>query len=149
MYVEHLFEGKVMTADLIELKEEIYGNLMARYEDLVASGMDAAQALEEAKQSISSVDELLPGEGSREADSSDQSGATSADEDMKGPSAPLLPQLETVTTKASTTVKAHKKRIRRCCAGVRCHGNLCLHARGPADSDESPRERRDGELRPV
>lgn len=109
MYVEHLFEGKVMTAELIELKEEIYGNLMARYEDLVASGIDAAQALEEAKQSISSVDELLSGDGSQEADSSDQSGATSADEDMKGPSAPVLPQPETVTTKASTTVKAHKK----------------------------------------
>ena len=109
MYVEHLFEGKVMTAELIELKEEIYGNLMARYEDLVASGIDAAQALEEARQSISSVDELLSGDGSQEADSSDQSGATSADEDMKGPSAPVLPQPETVTTKASTTVKAHKK----------------------------------------
>ena len=31
MYVEHLFEGKVLTAENIELKEEIYGNLVARY----------------------------------------------------------------------------------------------------------------------
>ena len=25
MYVEHLFEGKVLTAEMSELKEEIYG----------------------------------------------------------------------------------------------------------------------------
>ncbi|MFR3450879.1 MAG: hypothetical protein ACLTSX_03775 [Collinsella sp.] len=40
MYVEHLFEGKVLTPENIELKEEIYGNLVARYEDLIASGLD-------------------------------------------------------------------------------------------------------------
>ena len=39
MYVEHLFEGRVLTAEMIELKEEIYGNLVARYEDYVAGGM--------------------------------------------------------------------------------------------------------------
>ena len=39
MYVEHLFEGKVLTPENIELKEEIYGNLVARYEDLIASGL--------------------------------------------------------------------------------------------------------------
>lgn len=45
MYVEHLFEGRVLTAEMIELKEEIYGNLVARYEDYVASGMSEAEAL--------------------------------------------------------------------------------------------------------
>ena len=39
MYVEHLFEGKVLTPENIELKEEIYGNLVARYEDLIAEGL--------------------------------------------------------------------------------------------------------------
>ena len=42
MYVEHLFKGKVLTADMIELKEEIYGNLVARYEDYLAQGMGEA-----------------------------------------------------------------------------------------------------------
>ena len=45
MYVEHLFQGRVLTDDTIELKEEIYGNLVARYEDYLASGMDAAESL--------------------------------------------------------------------------------------------------------
>ena len=43
MYVEHLFEGRVLTAEMIELKEEIYGNLVARYEDYVAGGMGEAE----------------------------------------------------------------------------------------------------------
>ena len=46
MYVEHLFEGKVLTPENIELKEEIYGNLVARYEDLVAEGVSEEEALE-------------------------------------------------------------------------------------------------------
>lgn len=62
MYVEHLFEGKVLTADMIELKEEIYGNLVARYEDYVAGGMDAAEALEKTKTSIMSLDDVLTGD---------------------------------------------------------------------------------------
>lgn len=63
MYVEHLFEGKVLTPETIELKEEIYGNLMARYEDYVASGLSDEEALARTKASITDVDDMLAGEG--------------------------------------------------------------------------------------
>ena len=59
MYVERLFLGKVLTEEVLELKEEIYGNLVARYEDYVASGMDAAEALRATEASITSVDDEL------------------------------------------------------------------------------------------
>ena len=62
MYVEHLFEGKVLTVENIELKEEIYGNLVARFEDYVAAGMSREEALEKTKASITSVDDVLAGE---------------------------------------------------------------------------------------
>lgn len=62
MYVEHLFEGKVLTAETIELKEEIYGNLVARFEDYVAAGMSREEALAKTKASITSVDDVLAGE---------------------------------------------------------------------------------------
>lgn len=58
MYVEHLFEGKVLTPENIELKEEIYGNLVARYEDLIAEGVVEDEALERTKESMSSLDEI-------------------------------------------------------------------------------------------
>lgn len=61
MYVEHLFEGRMLTAENIELKEEIYGNLVARYEDYVAGGMDPAQALEKTKASMTSIDDVVEG----------------------------------------------------------------------------------------
>lgn len=59
MYVEHLFEGKVLTAENIELKEEIYGNLVARYEDLIASGLDESEAIAQTKESMTSIDDVL------------------------------------------------------------------------------------------
>lgn len=59
MYVEHLFEGRVLTTEMIELKEEIYGNLVARYEDYLAEGMDGAEALEKTKASMTSIDDVL------------------------------------------------------------------------------------------
>ncbi len=58
VYVEHLFEGKVLTPENIELKEEIYGNLVARYEDLLAEGVSEEEALERTKESMPSLDEL-------------------------------------------------------------------------------------------
>lgn len=67
IYVEYLFQGRVMTPETIELKEEIYGNLMARYEDYLASGMSEAEALEKTKASITSVSGLLDGEGAQDA----------------------------------------------------------------------------------
>lgn len=62
MYVEHLFEGKVLTPEAIELKEEIFGNLMARYEDYVASGLSEAEALARTKASITDIDDMMGGE---------------------------------------------------------------------------------------
>lgn len=59
MYVEKLFEGRVLTAETIELKEEIYGNLVARYEDLIAEGASEADALDRTKESITSIDDVL------------------------------------------------------------------------------------------
>ncbi|MDO4437462.1 MAG: hypothetical protein Q4B77_05905 [Coriobacteriaceae bacterium] len=59
MYVEHLFEGRVLTPENIELKEEIYGNLVARFEDLVAEGASEDDALRQTKASISSIDDVL------------------------------------------------------------------------------------------
>lgn len=64
MYVEHLFEGRVLTPENIELKEEIYGNLVARYEDLLADGVDEAEALRRTKDSMASVDDVLDDDAS-------------------------------------------------------------------------------------
>lgn len=74
MYVEHLFEGRMLTADMIELKEEIYGNLVARYEDYVAGGMDKAEALEKTKASLTSIDDVL-----NESAAAHEGGAVPAD----------------------------------------------------------------------
>lgn len=68
MYVEHLFEGRVLTPENIELKEEIYGNLVARYEDLLADGVDEAEALRRTKDSMASVDDVLDGDASDDDD---------------------------------------------------------------------------------
>lgn len=62
MYVERLFQGKTLTNDVIELKEEIYGNLVARYEDYLAEGMSETDALAKTKVSMTSVDDVLAGD---------------------------------------------------------------------------------------
>lgn len=67
IYVEYLFQGRVMTPETIELKEEIYGNLVARYEDYLSSGMSETEALEKTKASITSVSGLLDGEDAQDA----------------------------------------------------------------------------------
>lgn len=80
MYVEHLFEGRMLTAENIELKEEIYGNLVARYEDYVAGGMDTAEALEKTKASMSSIDDVIEGvDDVRETARADNGDAAKAD----------------------------------------------------------------------
>lgn len=61
MYVEHLFEGKVLTSENIDLKEEIYGNLMARYEDLLADGIAEDEALRRTMESMTNIDDVLEG----------------------------------------------------------------------------------------
>lgn len=80
MYVEHLFEGRMLTGENIELKEEIYGNLVARYEDYVAGGMDTAEALEKTKASMSSIDDVIEGvDDVRETARADNGDAAKAD----------------------------------------------------------------------
>ena len=59
MYVEHLFEGRVLDAETIELKEEIYGNLVARYEDYLAQGMSAEEAYARTCEAVTSVDDVI------------------------------------------------------------------------------------------
>ena len=70
MYVEHLFEGRVLTQESIELKEEIYGNLVARYEDYVAGGMSEAEALEKTKASFTSIEDVFRESGEAEMNNS-------------------------------------------------------------------------------
>ncbi|WP_443812878.1 permease prefix domain 1-containing protein, partial [Collinsella sp.] len=77
MYVEHLFQGKVLTAENIELKEEIYGNLVARYEDLVAGGMSEDEALARTKESFTSLDDVFAEEPS-DAEAASDEGAVPA-----------------------------------------------------------------------
>lgn len=77
MYVEHLFEGRVLTQESIELKEEIYGNLVARYEDYVAGGMSEAEALEKTKASFTSIEDVFKESGEVE-DSNAEEGAAAA-----------------------------------------------------------------------
>lgn len=80
MYVERLFEGRMLTAENIELKEEIYGNLVARYEDYVAGGMDPAEALEKTKASMSSIDDVIESvDDVRETARADNGDAAKAD----------------------------------------------------------------------
>ena len=59
MYVEHLFEGRVLDAETIELKEEIYGNLVARFDDYVAQGMSESKAYEHTCEAVTSLDDVM------------------------------------------------------------------------------------------
>lgn len=69
MYVEHLFEGRTLDAETIELKEEIYGNLVARFDDYVAQGMDADEAYRHTCEAVTSVEDVLDGEKDSAAES--------------------------------------------------------------------------------
>ena len=59
MYVEHLFEGRVLDAETIELKEEIYGNLTARFDDYVAQGMSEDEAYRRTCEAVTGVEDML------------------------------------------------------------------------------------------
>lgn len=89
MYVEHLFEGKVLTPENIELKEEIYGNLVARYEDLIASGLDESEAIAQTKESMTSIDDVIienpTDSSSDECDGDDISDAVDESGDLHDP----------------------------------------------------------------
>lgn len=62
MYVEQLFTGRVLTPATIELKEEVYGNLVARYEDYRSNGLSEAEAIARTKASLTNIDDLIDGE---------------------------------------------------------------------------------------
>lgn len=59
MHVEHLFEGRMLDTETIELKEEIYGNLVARYDDYVAQGMSAEEAYRRTCEAVTSIEDVL------------------------------------------------------------------------------------------
>lgn len=85
MYVEHLFEGRVLDADTIELKEEIYGNLMARYEDFLNEGIDEKEAFERTCASVTDIDEFMEGTPTDEDDTAlPQDEPQTDDDDVDG-----------------------------------------------------------------
>lgn len=86
MYVEHLFEGKVLTSSTIELKEEIYGNLVARYEDLIEGGASPEEALTLTKQSMTSIDDVIVEED--EPSASDDPSPSAETHEHSGAAAP-------------------------------------------------------------
>ena len=59
MYVEHLFVGRTLDAETIELKEEIYGNLVARFDDYVSQGMSEDEAYRRTCEAVTSVDDVM------------------------------------------------------------------------------------------
>ena len=63
MYVEHLFEGRTLDAETIELKEEIYGNLTARFDDYVAQGMSEDEAFARTCEAVTSVSDMMGEKG--------------------------------------------------------------------------------------
>ena len=67
MYVEHLFEGRMLDAETIELKEEIYGNLIARFDDYVSQGMSEDEAYRRTCEAVTSVDDVMGETGEKNA----------------------------------------------------------------------------------
>lgn len=95
MHVEHLFEGRTLTKETIELKEEIYGNLVARYEDYVAQGMGDDEAYRRTCEAVGSLDDVLGGEGEKDEEPQDVSADQSdvpADKTVVAPGAPVPPE---------------------------------------------------------
>ncbi len=60
-YVDHLFRKYQPTKQIQELRAEILSNLEAKVADLTASGMDYRDAVQQAKDSIRSIDNLVDG----------------------------------------------------------------------------------------
>ncbi len=96
MYVEHLFQGRVLTEENIELKEEIYGNLVARYEDYLAQGLSEEEAMACTKESVPSIDDVL-------------SGGAGTDEPVEAPTT-VLPETEPTVVMAAPAVKSETPR---------------------------------------
>lgn len=60
-YVDELFSGHKKSRQTEELKAEILGNLEAKKADLVSSGLYESEAIQKAKESITSIDFLIDG----------------------------------------------------------------------------------------
>ena len=60
-YVDELFRHQRLTPEVRDLKEEILSNMIAKRDDLIAQGIDAGIAAEQAKESLSSIDSLIDG----------------------------------------------------------------------------------------
>ena len=90
MYVEHLFEGRTLDAEAIELKEEIYGNLVARFDDYVAQGMGEDEAYARTCEAVTSVDDVM---GEKDAGEKDDP----LDATVVTPAAAVAPEPEPTT----------------------------------------------------
>ncbi|MDM8271132.1 hypothetical protein [Thermophilibacter provencensis] len=90
MYVEHLFEGRTLDAETIELKEEIYGNLVARFDDYVAQGMGEDEAYARTCEAVTSVDDVM---GEKDAGDKDDP----LDATVAAPAAAVAPEPEPTT----------------------------------------------------
>jgi hypothetical protein len=60
-YVEKLFKKQGHSKETNELKEEIFSNLLAKRDDLIANGLDKTTATLRAKESIHNIEELMEG----------------------------------------------------------------------------------------
>ena len=90
MHVEHLFEGRTLTKETIELKEEIYGNLVARYEDYVAQGMTDDEAFRRTCDAVESVDDVID-ETAGEKDAGSEAAGSA---DVTGEAAAAVPEVD-------------------------------------------------------
>ena len=85
MYVEHLFEGRTLDAETIELKEEIYGNLVARFDDYVGQGMSEDEAYRRTCDAVSSVEDVLGEKDEPSADATVVAPASAAADEPEPP----------------------------------------------------------------
>lgn len=60
-YVDELFLHQHLTPEVEDLKEEILSNMTAKRDDLIAQGFEESAATEKAKESLSSIEELIDG----------------------------------------------------------------------------------------
>lgn len=60
-YTEALFAHQPQTSKVQDLKDEIYGNLLAKKQDLISQGYAESEAIVKTKDSILSVDNIIEG----------------------------------------------------------------------------------------
>ena len=92
MYVEHLFVGRTLDAETIELKEEIYGNLVARFDDYVSQGMSEDEAYRRTCEAVTSVDDVMGEKDEAAAPTTAMPKAAPAPEPVAPAAAPPAPE---------------------------------------------------------